>query len=224
MKSKNCSYQSRFDRTKLKSSANRIHHGINKIIILLSLGLLAVSCGSVATYKYDISMVNPVISDSLEYKDDKIDISFSVLKDDLYPLNFNGLGFKLINETDKILKINWDEVSIVLSGKAGRVIHKGVELGNKDKAQVPTIIPVNSYWSDFIIPADNTYYTNDWGWRTYPILKIKTMNFEKWNNSIKGMTFSLYFPVYYGDEKIDYNFDFVIHGVTETLPWATQPQ
>jgi len=222
MKSKNCSYQSRLDLTKLKSSVDRIHQGINKIVVLLSLGLLAVSCAPVGNYKYDMSMVSPTISDNLEYKDDKIDISFSILKDNLYPLNFNGLRFKLINETDKILKINWDEVSIVLSGEAGRVIHNGVELRDKDKAQVPTIIPVNSYWSDFIIPVNNIYVISD-SWSISPILKINTGNFEKWNNSIKGKTFSLYLPVYYGDEKIDYNFDFVIHGVTETLPWP-QPQ
>jgi len=219
MKSKNCSYQNRFDLTKLKSSADRIHQEINKIIVLLSLGLLAVSCEPVATYKYDMSMVNPTISDNMEYKDDKIDISFSAITDNV---NFNALGFKLVNETDKTLKINWDEVSFVLSGKAGRVIHKGVELRDKDKAQVPTIIPVNSYWSDFILPVNNIYVISD-SWNTYPILRNNTGKFEKWNNSIKGKTFSLYLPIYYGDEKIDYNFDFVIHGVTETLPWP-QPQ
>jgi len=193
---------------------------MKRIFILFVFSLLVVSCKTSDTpiytslYKYNVSLIEPIISDSLRYKDDKIDIKFTAVT--------NNIEINLTNKSDKGLKINWDEISIVLFNKAGRVIHQGVKLSEKEKVQVPTTIPMNAYWTDKLVPVNNIYYFNVMGrngdWVIYPLFKQRETSTSKkknndWINTMVGQTFSLYFPIHYGNETLEYNFIFKINGI-----------
>lgn len=199
---------------------------MKKLFILFVFSLFVVSCSTVNNYKYNVSMIKPIVSDSLRYKDDKIDVKFDAVTD--------NIKITLQNKSDKTLKINWDELSIVLFNIAGRVIHEGIPLIDRDKAQVPTIIPVNSIWIDKIVPVNNIYYVKamkvgsiytEGHYGLNPLfvqekISAKSKKTDKtnndWVNSLKGSTFFLHFPIYYGDEKIEYDYVFKINDIETT--------
>lgn len=179
---------------------------VNLISFLLVVALLS-SCSLLITiphYKWDISLQQPIPSDTLVYSDEFIKINFTVGE--------KQISFDMQNKTDKGMKINWDEISYISpTGMSMRIIHGGVRLIDRNAPQAPTIVPPNSRISDFIIPSENIYYVSGeyGGWRESDL-------FYNENKAIyEGKEFSVYMPLEIKSERKEYTFTFRINKVTK---------
>ena len=71
----------------------------------------------------------------------------------------NSFVFSLANNTDKTLKIVWDNVVFIDSlGESHKVIHSGVKLVDRNSSQPPTLVVKGSHVRDSIQPADYIHW------------------------------------------------------------------
>lgn len=74
----------------------------------------------------------------------------------------NNFKFTLENKSEHSIKIIWDEaVFINAEGSSARLIHSSVKMVDKDKTQLPTVIPTKSIFNEHIFPVDNVDYVRD---------------------------------------------------------------
>jgi len=183
-----------------------------KILMILVLPLLISGCivstsstSSIPSYVYAIVLDKPISSEKLEFTDDFISIKFYI------ELNGTTLGFELENKTEKSIRINWDEISMVSpDGRTLRIMHSGVRFIEKDKPQAPTVVPPKAKLKDVLIPTENVYYDEGIymgkfgfvgaGWKTKKLI----------SNIKEDMSFGLYMPLIIGNETKEYYFSFKI--------------
>jgi hypothetical protein len=118
----------------------------------------------------------------------------------------------LENLTKKTMKINWDEITYVNPlGRAERLWHAYGRYIESDKEQVPTIIPSEKSILEPIIPVDNIYFNN--GWKEQYLLVYRTEDQKQLNNFFEKPV-QIYLPIYVGEEKVEYIFNFTISEIT----------
>ena len=169
-------------------------------ITLLMNGFLPIQIASAQTYKYKYTLkeVNSKAMDdpkSMYFTDDKIGIGFIFEE--------KNLNFTIKNFTNDVMKIIWDETSIVQKGNAKKILHSGVKYIDAHNSQPPTVMPPKSAVTDFVLPSDNVSYSSfipDW---------VISDLFD-WNGGDAGTTFSLYLPIQYQDKTLSYYYTFEI--------------
>lgn len=184
----------------------------------LFLAILLFLCPNIWPQKYtwQFSLLEPTPSDALVYSDEFIDIAFSfdVLKDRLTKIDPDLInrqfGFIIQNKTDTTIKINWDELSwIYPDGNSARVVHSGTKFAKTTDTQVPSVIPPSAKVSDFLIPADDIWYSDSTderfsGWNVKWLFKGKDINWD-------GKEFRVYFPLEIKGSKKEYLFKFKVN-------------
>lgn len=186
------------------------------ILPLLSLFLLLTSCSPLTRMArtYDISIVDPVNANGLNYIDENIDITFQMRDTDIY--------FQLKNLTNKGIIIDWNKASYVDEGVAQKIFHTNIKYSEREKEQAPTSVPPNSLVSETIVPVDNAYYMSggryySGGWKEKPMFPTYPLT-KKGKDQLQskiGNTFSLYIPLEIKGEVIEYNFVFKINNINE---------
>jgi len=147
---------------------------MKKTLFVLSVATLFLFLGCSATGYYILSLreVNRPEDAKNRYGEPKI-INFTednvknyVYEDELikitwYPLSTN-FYFILENISDHSIKVIWDEaVYVNTRGVSARLVHSGVKLVDRDKTQLPTLIPKKSILKEKILPAENIDYVRD---------------------------------------------------------------
>lgn len=104
-------------------------------------------------------------------------------EDDLCKITFSpeerGIGFDLINKSNRTIKILWDEVAYVDQYRSShRVLHLGTKFIHSDRPQPISAVPANAKLDDLIVPADYAEWTTTtsiWfgtktsGWQIRPL-------------------------------------------------------
>src|SRR5688572_16699501 len=85
---------------------------------------------------YKFQLDSPTPTKPLVHENDSLSITFIFQP--------TALEFTLNNKMTDGIKINWDEVSLSLGGKAKRIIHKETGMTKTTDLQPPTTIPPNS--------------------------------------------------------------------------------
>lgn len=188
---------------------------LTTFIIILLIGCMPVLVGTRYQYKY--SLIGPKSNDGMSYEDSVISISFTITD--------KSINFNLTNKTKNVIKIIWNDASIVQFGKAHKVMHAGVKYINRNEFQPPTSIPPKSSIDDLALPSDNvyfqegyygTYFSTPGGWKEQDLFITNDMNKQEYKELIKkmkGQKFSLYLPIEYKGKILDYNFEFIIKDV-----------
>jgi hypothetical protein len=162
------------------------------------------------SYQYSYAITKPE-TPNMNWSDDKIDIAFQISK--------TSIGFSLKNNTEDVMKVIWDEASIVQFGEAKKVMHSGVKYIDRNNSQPPSSIPPGASIEDLVLPTDNVYYREGYyegGWEEYDLFATQDFNKPDLGTSIlgmKGQKFSLYLPVQYKGQTVGYNFEFTITDV-----------
>lgn len=163
-------------------------------------------------FNYNIRMTHPVISNGLEYENDTFYISFDITS--------KTINFTILNKIEDGIKINWDEVSFSINGKAQRAVHKETGVYKISDMQPPTTIPPKSTLKDFLIPTTNIKYTN-FANRTYTIIGeiLPKQEFGKKNQNAvikkyKGTKITVFMPFYIGGKYLTRYYDFTIDDIT----------
>jgi len=194
---------------------------MKKTLFIPLLLLFISSCGSM--YKMNLSLL------SVDMKSDKNSCKTTSIRDTVidnvlfWAYNDSIADIKwyqgktrfvllLENLTKKTMKINWDEITYVNPlGRAERLWHAYGRYIESDKEQVPTIIPSEKSILEPIIPVDNIYFNN--GWKEQYLLVYRTEDQKQLNNFFEKPV-QIYLPIYVGEEKVEYIFNFTISEIT----------
>ncbi len=168
----------------------------------IHLEMTAVDLSSNEKTHIDSSIVNhlrPTGDNSMYYKDSVISFAWHI--------TYQGLKLKLTNLSDKTLQVLWDEGSFMgPNGAAGRIIHSGVKFIHSDLQQVPTVVPKESFISEFVVPYDNRYYYTNY-------FLITRDNVKHALNEYLGKQTTILLPIMIGDERVEYLFKFIVSDV-----------
>jgi hypothetical protein len=176
------------------------------------------------TYKYDYAMIKKVTSSpkvdtlkSMSFDDDKITSNFII--------GDKQINFTLKNKTNDVMKIIWDEASIVQFGTTHKVMHNGVKYIDRNSSQPPSVVPPQASINDLVLPADNVYYRDGYystyssrpgGWEEHDLFPKNDLNkpaIKETIMNLKGQAFSIYLPIQYQGKTLDYTFNFTITNV-----------
>lgn len=160
---------------------------------------------------YDIEMIHPVKSKSLEYENDTFSIAYQV--------DYQKIHFTILNKIQDGIKINWDEVSFSINGQAMRAVHKATGVYKINDVQPPTTIPPKSTLTDYVLPSSHIQYINV-STRTYTIARniipVEARNKKSVAlaiNKYKGTKITVFLPVYIAGKYQSYYYDLLITDV-----------
>jgi hypothetical protein len=145
-------------------------------------------------------MTKPWESRELFFEDQSIKIIFS--------LSEKQIGMILQNKMHSPIKVDWNNISYVdIAGLAHGVMHTGVRYIERDRPQVPTIIPPAAMIDDAIIPSDHISYTpgSGGGWSSRPLFPALTES-----DLYLGKSFSVFMPLELDGVVKNYLFSFRI--------------
>lgn len=186
----------------------------NNIALIVLLAIVS-SCAP-KYYIYKLQLTKPTVSDELKYEDERLSVALSIQQSEV--------AFNLKNNSDKPLKIIWDDASFVYNGEAQKIIHKNVKFIDKEKTQAPTVIPPQSFISDFVQPIDaikfnyNSFSDNSY-WSSKPILPIISYYSAKDKKHLErvkkflGTTVNIYIPMQQDGKLIDYYFEIKVSDI-----------
>jgi hypothetical protein len=191
---------------------------MTKSLCFMALAILLSSCAN-KLLVYDYHMSHPVESKNMFYENDKFSITFKVENQDI--------AFTVFNKMDEGIRINWDEVSFSINGKAQRAVHKATGIMHVNEVQPPTTIPPKSTLEDELIPAENIGYSSSNGFIRYNLLPTDASGKKKIDAAIlkyKGTKITIYLPFYIAGKYESYYYDIIIddvrtdQGVQKTSP------
>lgn len=154
-------------------------------------------------------------SDKLYYENDSFSISFSFKP--------KYIEFELYNKLEEGIRINWDELSVAINGKAKRVIHYETGTSSYLQVQPPTTIPPKSKLVDGLILSEsvNTVAASSLYSKAktviYDIYPVKVEGFKNAQEKVlnrKGERTSVFFPMYVRNQFSAKTFEFIISDIT----------
>ena len=149
---------------------------------------------------YRTALTTPAPSSNLEYRDDKLAISFSLQRSEI--------DFVLQNNSTDPIKVDWNSVSFIqLGGTAQGVIHKGIKFTDKNASKPPSIVPPRAQIEDMIEPIENVEFVGG-DWLTYPLFPDGPLSLK-----MVGGEFSVFMPLDIGGAIKNYTFTLKILGV-----------
>jgi hypothetical protein len=185
------------------------------LLILLTLGCAGVLLGTKYTYEYDLT--SPTTTSPMTFEDDIVRIKFSI--------SDKSINFTLTNKTSDVIRILWDDASIVQFGKAHKIMHSGVKYIDRNEAQPATTVPPNSSIDDLALPSDNIYWRDGYysryssspgGWEEHDLFPTNDLNDQGIRQTILsavGQKVTLYLPIQHQGNTIDYSFEFTIRDI-----------
>jgi hypothetical protein len=152
------------------------------------------------TGKHKFIMVKPQENRELFFEDQSIKIRFS--------LSEKQIGIVLQNKMHSPIKVDWNNISYVdTAGLAHGVIHTGVRFIERDRPQVPTVIPPAAMIDDAMIPSDHISYApgSGSGWNSRPLFPAITET-----DLYIGKSFRVFMPLEFDGAVNNYLFSFRI--------------
>jgi hypothetical protein len=150
--------------------------------------------------KQVVVMVKPLESRERVFEDQSIQILFSASE--------KQIGILLYNKMNTPIKVDWNSLSYVdITGLAHGVVHTGVRYMERDRPQVPTVIPPAAMIEDAIIPSDHISYTpgSGGGWSSRALFPDMTET-----DLYIGKSFSVFMPLELDGAVKNYSFSFRI--------------
>lgn len=182
-----------------------------RFIVGTALVTMFMSCSTlryINRANYSLSSVDTPDATNVEvtngtYEDETILLHASLQK--------NVISFNLANNSDGTVKIHWDNGAYIdENGNSLRILHSGVKVADKEKAQVPSVIAKGSQFSDDIFVADYVKIVD--GQLVFePLLgynSFKTDAEAKANLSKVGSVVKLLLPIEVKGTNRDYIFSF----------------
>lgn len=182
---------------------------MKKVILLFLAGVLC-SCGTTKLpVRLELSSVNDNPVSGMQFIDDNIAIDWDYV-------NKSRINFKLKNNSQKNIKLIWEDAAYVdVNGKVDRIMHYGVKYADRNESQPPSIIPSGAILEDAIIPVGvvgnyATYGASGWfegtmfGFSTDPAIA------EKQKLKTFGQNIRILLPIEISGEIFEYLFVFSV--------------
>ena len=178
------------------------------------------SLGDHYQYSFELRGSN---SSNMNFEDSIVHVSFKI--------SDKSIDFTLGTKARESLKIDWNDASITMFGRADQVIHNGIKYIKRFDPMPPTIIPSGATINESVIPAfkvyENTVHVQDnyhghytvaeGGWKINDLLiswDHKDDMARKEIQKMIGSQIELYLPIRDNSNKeFGYRFSFKINGV-----------
>lgn len=114
------------------------------------------------------TLTQPAEAKDLKYSEKDFEITFKVQHNSFSSRLLSGgndtdydLGFELLNKTNNIIEIIWDQsLYINREGNSNKIVPGGVKFISADQAIVPTVIAPNSKSQNSFIPKPMIFFQN----------------------------------------------------------------
>ena len=179
---------------------------------LCSCGRSHVGNRSGSKYKYWYKLTRPIVSDQLEFEDDWISIQFRI--DDSF------INFRLQNFSSRTLSVLWERVTLAVDGKIAPIKYSANGYNLQPARWTPIVIPPDARLLDFVVPAENLQPIGG-TWRErdlFPTRDFGGRNLQREILGSVGKRITWYLPLAYGDEVLEYVFEFEVAQI-EKLDW-----
>ena len=175
-------------------------------LVLFVLTLFSFSGECLAKVYYTYKLVKPVESFGLKFVDDKILASFFI--DRHRP---NSITVNIANISDAVITVEWSRGSMVVNGRAFNITlgteSLGASLSNVEAP--PTSIPPGASARESVFIREYVKYDDIWN-NWYIATFFSTSEKDVKNGLMKGSNVALFLPLLVDDQKVNYNFMFVI--------------
>lgn len=188
-----------------------------RLLILLAMTTLS-SCYTTTYFidgKYKLKEANSNhtslgINSNNTYSDEYVTLTPSA------SVSGSQIDLTIVNNHSSSIRILWDDAAFIDNeGSSHRIIHMGIKLVDKEKAQVPSVIPAGARLEDTIAPVDGlTFVDGHWS--------IALPNYNKFDNiNAAENTLQLYktnpyytetkllLPIEVDGKKIEYTLTFI---------------
>lgn len=183
---------------------------MKKFIILLSMTLLLSSCYTHTYFvdgNYRLSETsvhgNKQASSDNHYSDEYLTL-FSEIND-------TQIDLTIKNNHSSSIRVLWDEAAYIDNmGNSHRVIHIGTKLVDKEKAQVPSVIPNGAQLKDVLVPSDGIELQGgEWVYEPLHYNKFTTAEgaddlLQRYQSLPELTKTQLLLPIEINGEKIEY--------------------
>jgi len=155
------------------------------LVVLALLSGVLVGCSSARYSSHNYTVTQGFVLDDIERNSE----SFIPLSDKIcyadglrFITTFDGIcsTLQITNESGSSAKILWDDGALIdQENVAHRIIHAGIKITDKEKEQVPSVIPDGSLIEDTIYASDCLKWNASKGdWDYLPVVWDKTFNDE----------------------------------------------
>ncbi len=131
-----------------------------------------------------------------------------ILWDEAAFIDYNGYSHRINHDNSAISKKLSEGKSLTLVGKSLALSTYGgtSTVVDKNKVQIPTVIPAGSRVNTVIIPADNAQIMRfgDVSETTYPDSKAASVFYDRFKARIKESTLKILLPIEVNGTKIEY--------------------
>lgn len=186
----------------------------------LTLILLLVAFSSCTTTRYYLESTNKLVdtSSNIELKD--ASLRGSVYSDEYVTIIPNAedvsINLMIANNHNSSIRVLWDNAAYIDSrGNAHRIIHLGVKLVDKEKAQVPSVIPKGAQIEDNVVPVDCVEWVGD-SWKVSPLeynefstIELAEQELNMYLSYPERSSSKLLLPIEINDKKIEYTLSFI---------------
>lgn len=186
---------------------------MKKHLLYLVIAISLISC-SERTYVYQTELLKPSESKELVYENDTLKISFL--------LQPKYIEVNLFNKTDDGVRINWDEVSFSINGKAQRIVHKETATDKVTETQPPTSIPPKSNLRDLLLSTDYLTYRQLPGQKLtvsilemFPNADYGSKKRKAQINALRGTKVMIYLPFYMRGNYVGKSYEIWIRDIKQ---------
>lgn len=191
---------------------------MKKILLMILTTIVLSSCHTTTYFidgKYRLKEANSNhtslgIHSNNTYSDEYVTLSPSA------SVSGSQIDLTIVNNHSSSIRILWDDAAFIDNeGSSHRIIHMGIKLIDKEKAQVPSVIPAGARLEDTIAPVDGlTLIDGNWSIALPNYNKFDNMNSAE--NTLQLYKTNPYYtetklllPIEIDGKKIEYTLTFV---------------
>ncbi len=190
------------------------------LVFLAPLGLLLIGCSATSRltstygnkYRYSISMVAPVKSSNLLFRDDRLIIQFRF--DD------PAIRFQAQNISSTNMRIDWNKASLGIRGLYTPVRNLSAFYDSSAAPLLSPLIPSLGVIRDVILPRGNVFFDGE-QWQVSDLLPTRDQNSQAMRSSVVsliGSTIDVILPVDFESDSRSYRFSFTVDSVSQ-ISW-----
>lgn len=186
----------------------------------LTLLLLLITFSSCTTTRYYLESTNKLIDTSANIELNEVSLKGAIYSDEYVTIipNAEDVSINLViaNNHNSSIRVLWDNAAYIDSrGNAHRIIHLGVKLVDKEKAQVPSVIPKGAQIEDLVVPADCVEWVDN-SWKVSPLeynefstMDMAEQELNMYINFPERSSSKLLLPIEINDKKVEYTLSFI---------------
>ncbi len=157
---------------------------------------LNIKLEQMARYRLSYRLVSPAVSDTLQFRDSTVAVSFTV--------SDQSFQFRFENLTAQNVKILWERAEYTdVNRQAHRLMHSGIRFQDRNNPIPDQTVPPRAAVQEAVIPISKVYILQQK--KTYDIRPLFVLDNDG-AAGLKGKTINLLIPVEVNRAIIPYNF------------------